>query len=57
VAFLVDAFRRAPESVAVPGSAEDRALESFHRNLMTAHLERTLHSFRVLEGLSMGGRS
>jgi DNA repair protein RecO (recombination protein O) len=53
-AFLCESFCRGPESVTAPGSAEGKSLESFHRNLMTSHLDRTLHSFRVLEGLARG---
>ena len=53
--FLAALFRRPPAEVpALP--AEASALEPFHRDLITRHLERDLRSHRVLRDASAGIR-
>ena len=44
---LVDLFRLRPDALGQPGP-EARAVESFHRDLIAAHLERDLRSPRVI---------
>ena len=45
---LVEIFRRPPESLTGSAGTECRELESFHRELIAAHLERDLRSPRVI---------
>ena len=48
--FLREAFARAPTAVTRrPASA---ALEAFHRDLIRTHLERDLHSHRVMRDVA-----
>jgi DNA repair protein RecO (recombination protein O) len=49
---LRDVFRRAPADLALALPADATALESFHRDLIQRHLERDLHSHRVLRDVS-----
>jgi DNA repair protein RecO (recombination protein O) len=51
-AFLEEVFRRAPASIAGPLPAEASALESFHQELIAAHLERSPRSQRVLRDVA-----
>jgi len=44
---LAELFRRRPDALGEPGP-EARAVESFHRDLIVAHLERDLRSPRVI---------
>jgi DNA repair protein RecO (recombination protein O) len=46
--FLRDAFRRSPSEIAREKAPASAPLESFHRELITRHLERELRSHRVL---------
>jgi DNA repair protein RecO (recombination protein O) len=46
--FLRDAFRRGPSEVAAEKVPAAAPLENFHRDLISRHLERELHSHRVL---------
>ena len=48
-------FRCPPESVSAEEAAALRALESFHRDLITAHLERELRAPRVIREMGRGG--
>src|SRR5436190_18825349 len=48
--FLREAFARAP--TAVTGRPASAALEAFHRDLIRTHLERDLHSHRVLRDVA-----
>src|SRR5438552_2059735 len=48
--FLREAFARPPAALARRPSAE--ALEAFHRDLIRGHLERDLHSHRVLRDVA-----
>lgn len=47
-ALLVEIFRRPPEALTQAAGPEARALESLHRELVAAHLERDLRSPRVV---------
>jgi DNA repair protein RecO (recombination protein O) len=51
-AFLTTVFRRPPEDLAGALPPEAMALESFHEDLITWHLERSLRSFRVLKDVA-----
>jgi hypothetical protein len=54
-AFLAALFRRPPAEIpAMP--AEASALEPFHRDLISRHLERDLRSHRVLRDAASGAR-
>lgn len=48
---LAEIFRRPPESFTEPAGPECRELESFHRERISAHLERELRSPRVIREL------
>jgi DNA repair protein RecO (recombination protein O) len=55
-AFLNAVFLRAPVELSGPLPMEASTLETFHHDLITAHLERTLHSFRILKDVArLGG--
>jgi hypothetical protein len=47
-ALLVEIFRRPPEALTQAAGPEARAIESLHRELVAAHLERDLRSPRVV---------
>jgi len=47
-ALLGEFFRRAPETFSGPSGPEARELEAFHRDRIGEHLERELHSPRVI---------
>jgi len=53
-ALLGELFRRAPAELPEAGTAETGALESFHRDLIAAHLERDLRSHRVIHEVARG---
>jgi len=48
--FLREAFARAP--AAVTRRPQPDALEAFHRDLIRTHLERDLHSHRVMRDVA-----
>jgi hypothetical protein len=48
--FLREAFARAP--AAVTRRSSPAALEAFHRDLIRTHLERDLHSHRVMRDVA-----
>jgi DNA repair protein RecO (recombination protein O) len=52
--FLNDAFRRKPSDLVDPFPTEAAALESFHRDLISRHLERALRSSRVMKDIARG---
>jgi DNA repair protein RecO (recombination protein O) len=54
-AFLNDVFRLSPSDLAKPFPTEAKALEGFHQDLITRHLERDLRSQRVLRDVARGG--
>lgn len=54
-AFLDDVFRRSPSDLAKPFPPEAQALEGFHQDLITRHLERGVRSQRVLKDVARGG--
>ncbi len=54
-AFLNAVFLRAPVELSGPIPSEASTLETFHHDLITAHLERTLHSFRILKDVARQG--
>jgi DNA repair protein RecO (recombination protein O) len=53
-AFLNDVFRQSPSDLAQPFPTEAQALEGFHQDLITRHLERNLRSQRVLKDVARG---
>jgi hypothetical protein len=46
--FLTDLFRRPPAGMPAADPPEAQALESFHQDLITHHLEHGLRSHRVM---------
>jgi DNA repair protein RecO (recombination protein O) len=56
-AFLDEVFRRSPSDLARPFPTEAQALEGFHQDLITRHLERGIRSQRVLKDVARGGAS
>ena len=52
--FLNDAFRRKPSDLVDPFPTEAAVLESFHRDLISRHLERVLRSSRVMKDIARG---
>jgi DNA repair protein RecO (recombination protein O) len=53
-ALLAEMFRRAPGELPADPGGEARPLEAFHRELIAAHLERDLRSYRVIHEVARG---
>jgi hypothetical protein len=49
---LADFFRLPPDALGAEAGAAARALESFHRDLIAAHLERDLRAPRVIREIA-----
>jgi DNA repair protein RecO (recombination protein O) len=49
---LADFFRRPPDALGAEAGAAAQALESFHRDLISAHLERDLRAPRVIREIA-----